>query len=201
VSQRIVAAAFAPPPRRCAAIQHAVAGLASAIPISMCSRADRRLVPHHPCRRPPRVEYVGPPRSCAARRAALRPELPARSAALWLEWNRRPQQARACASSPSAGAILNDDFAYFTHATLDFASSTKNDLRSSRSAISRPLRGREPEPDDARERPRRASQRQVVGSSQGSRAGPMNPGTWHSDRATPRGSCRYVSRVSPGRCG
>jgi fatty acyl-CoA reductase len=127
VSQRVVAAAFAPPPRGEPRIQHAVAGLASAIPISMCRERIVDWFRNHPAGGRPRVEYVGR-RGPALRAAhALRHELPARSAALWLEWIRRPQQARAVRKLAERRRILNDDFAYFTHATLDFASSAKND--------------------------------------------------------------------------
>ena len=127
VAQRIVAAAFAPAPRGAPRIQHAVAGLASAIPISMCrERIVGWFRGHHAGGRP-RVEYVGR-RGPALRAAhALRHDLPARSAALWLDWNGRPQQARAIRKLAERRRILNDDFAYFTHATLDFASSAKND--------------------------------------------------------------------------
>jgi len=127
VSGRIVAAAFAPPPRGIPRIQHAVAGLSSAIPISMCREGIVDWFRNHPAGGRPRVEYVGR-RGPAIRAAqALRHELPARGAALWLEWNSRPQQARAVRKLAERRRILNDDFAYFTHATLDFASSAKND--------------------------------------------------------------------------
>jgi fatty acyl-CoA reductase len=125
VSEQIVAAAFAPPPRGAPRILHAVAGLASAIPISMCRERIVDWFRQHPAGGRPRVEYVG--RRGPAMRAAhaLRHELPARSAALWLEWNRRPHQARAIRKLAERQRILNDDFAYFTHATLDFASSAR----------------------------------------------------------------------------
>jgi thioester reductase-like protein len=127
VSQRIVAAAFTPPPRGEPRIQHAVAGLASAIPISMCREGIVAWFRNHPAGGRPRVEYVGR-RGPATRAAhALRHELPARSAAFWLELKSRPQQARAIRKLALRQRILNDDFAYFTHATLDFASSSKND--------------------------------------------------------------------------
>ena len=127
VSERIVAAAFAPPPRGEPRIQHAVAGLSSAIPISMCRERIVDWFRKHPAGGRPRVEYVGRRGPTLRAAHALRHELPARGAALWLEWNRRPQQARALRKLAERRRILNDDFAYFTHATLDFASSTKND--------------------------------------------------------------------------
>lgn len=126
VSQHIVAAAFAPPPRGTPRIQHAVAGLASAIPISMCREGIVDWFRNHPAGGRARVEYVG--RRGPAMRAAhaLRHELPARGAALWLDLKSRPQQARAIRKLVERQRILNDDFAYFTHATLDFASSSSN---------------------------------------------------------------------------
>ena len=127
VSQRIVAAAFAPAPRGSVRIQHAVAGLASAIPISMCRERIVGWFRDHPAGGRPRVEYIGRRGPTLRVAQALRHELPARSAALWLDWNRRPQQARALRKLAERRRILNVDFAYFTHATLDFASSTKND--------------------------------------------------------------------------
>ncbi len=123
VSERIVAAAFAPPPRGEPRIQHAVAGLASALPISMCRERIVDWFRNHPAGGRARVEYVG--RRGPAMRAAhaLRHELPARGAAFWLELKSQPQQARAIRKLIERQRTLNDDFAYFTHATLDFASS------------------------------------------------------------------------------
>ncbi|HKA13978.1 MAG TPA: SDR family oxidoreductase [Myxococcota bacterium] len=127
VSQRIVGAAFAPPPRGAPRIQHAVAGLASALSIAMCREGIVGWFRDHPAGGRPRVEYVGR-RGPASRAAhALRHELPARGAALWLELKSRPHQARAVRKLVERLRILNDDFAYFTHATLDFASSAKCD--------------------------------------------------------------------------
>jgi alcohol-forming fatty acyl-CoA reductase len=127
VSQRIVTAAFAPAPRGAPRIQHAVAGLASAIPISMCRERIVGWFREHSDGARPRVEYVGRRGPVLRAAQALRHELPERSAALWLDWNGRSQQARAVRKLAERRRILNDDFAYFTHATLDFASSTKND--------------------------------------------------------------------------
>ncbi|TMA34503.1 MAG: NAD-dependent epimerase/dehydratase family protein [Deltaproteobacteria bacterium] len=127
VSERIVAAAFAPPPRGAPRIQHAVAGLASALPISLCREGIVDYFRDHPAGGRARVEYVGR-RGRATRAAhALRHELPGLGAALWLELKSRPQQARAIRKLVERQRVLNDDFAYFTHATLDFASSSKCD--------------------------------------------------------------------------
>ena len=81
------------------------------------------MVPEPSRRGRARVEYVGR-RGPALRAAhALRHELPARGAALWLELQSRPQEARAMRKLLERQRGINDDFAYFTHATLDFASS------------------------------------------------------------------------------
>jgi hypothetical protein len=164
VSQRIVAAAFAPPPRGEPRIEHAVAGLASAIPISMCREGIVDWFRNHPAGGRARVEYVG--RRGPALRAAhtLRHELPARGAAFWLDFKSQPQQARAVRKLALRQRILNDDFAYFTHATLDFASSSKNDpplepeqyLATVCEGVSRHLMRRT-------SRPRRALEHEVVG--------------------------------------
>ena len=126
VSQRIVAAAFAPPPRGQPRIQHAVSGLAGALPISLCRDRIVDWFRNHPAGGRARVEYVG--RRGPALRAAhtLRHELPARGAAFWLELQSRPQEARAMRKLLERQRGINDDFAYFTHATLDFASSIQN---------------------------------------------------------------------------
>jgi hypothetical protein len=127
VSQQIVAAAFAPPPRGAPRIQHAVSGLSGALPISLCRERIVGWFRDHPAGARARVEYLGR-RGPATRAAqALRHELPARSAAMWLELKSRPQQARAIRKLAERQRILNDDFAYFTHATLDFASSCKTE--------------------------------------------------------------------------
>jgi hypothetical protein len=127
VAQRIVSAAFAPPPRGEPRIEHAVSGLAAALPISLCREGIVGWFRNHPVGGTPRGEYVGR-RGPALRAAeALRHELPARGAALWFELQSRSHEARALRKLVERRRILNDDFAYFTHATLDFASSCKTD--------------------------------------------------------------------------
>jgi thioester reductase-like protein len=122
VAQRIVAASFAPPPRGELRIQHAVAGLARALPISLCRERIVAWFRDHPAGGRARVEYVGR-RGPALRAAqALRHELPARGAMFWHELQSRPNEARAMRKLVERRRVLNDDFAYFTHATLDFAS-------------------------------------------------------------------------------
>jgi hypothetical protein len=121
VAERIVAAAFDPAPRGAPRIQHAVSGLARALPISLCRDRIVAFFRDHPVGGHARVEYVGR-RGPALRAAhALRHELPARGAALWLELQSRPNEARAIRKLVERQRAINDDFAYFTHATLDFA--------------------------------------------------------------------------------
>lgn len=126
VAQRIVAAAFTPPPRGQPRIQHAVSGLAGALPLSLCRERIVDWFRDHPAGGHARVDYLG--RRGPAFRAvhALRHELPARGAAFWLELQSRPQEARAMRKLLERQRGINDDFAYFTHATLDFASSVHN---------------------------------------------------------------------------
>jgi len=124
VAERIVAAAFAPPERGQLRIEHAVAGLAGSLPIHLCRD---RIVAHF--RRQPvggraRVDYVGPPGPVFRLAHGLRHELPARAAALWLGWRKQPRRARAVQKLLQRQRDLHADFAYFTHANFDFASST-----------------------------------------------------------------------------
>jgi hypothetical protein len=128
VAERIVAAAFAPPPRGAPRIQHAVSGLARSLPISLCRDRIVAFFRDHPVGGRARVEYVGR-RGPALRAAhALRHELPARGAALWLELSSRPNEARALRKLAERPRAINDDFAYFTHATLDFATAARSAL-------------------------------------------------------------------------
>jgi alcohol-forming fatty acyl-CoA reductase len=127
VSQQIVAAALAPPPRAKPRIQHAVAGLSGALPISLCRDRIVDWFRHHPAGGRARVEYVGRRGPAFRTVHALRHELPARAAARWLELRSRPQEARAMRKLLERQRGINDDFAYFTHTTLDFASSSKCD--------------------------------------------------------------------------
>jgi fatty acyl-CoA reductase len=127
VSQEIVAAAFAPPPRGALRIQHAVAGLAGALPISMCRERIVDWFRDHPAGGRARVDYVGRRGPAALAAHALRHELPARSAVLWSALRSRPDEARAMRKLLERQRAINDDFRYFIHATLDFASSSKTE--------------------------------------------------------------------------
>jgi thioester reductase-like protein len=124
VADRIIAAAFVPPARGALRIQHCVAGLDGAISIALCREGIVGWFLEHPVNGTPRLEYVGR-RGPAFRAAhALHHELPARSSALWLELQSRGDHARAVRRLAERQRAINDDFAYFTHATLDFACAT-----------------------------------------------------------------------------
>jgi thioester reductase-like protein len=120
VAERIVAAAFAPPERGALRIEHAVAGLAGALPIHLCRE---RIVGHftrHPVGARARVDYVGSPGPVFRLAHALRHELPARVASRWLAWRGQPRRARAVQKLLLRQRAIHADFAYFTHATFDF---------------------------------------------------------------------------------
>jgi thioester reductase-like protein len=124
VAERIIEAAFAPPPRGALRIQHCVAGLRGAISIALCRDGMVGWFRKHPAGGTPRLDYVGR-RGPAFRAAhALHHELPARSSALWLELRNRADHARAVRRLAERQRAINDDFAYFTHATFDFATTT-----------------------------------------------------------------------------
>ena len=122
VAERIVAAAFAPPARGELRIEHAVAGLANALPIHLCRE---RIVDHFtrsPAGGRARVDYVGRQGPVFQLAHALRHELPARAASLWLALRREPRRARAVQKLLLRQRAIQSDFAYFTHATFDFES-------------------------------------------------------------------------------
>jgi len=122
VADRIVRAAFAPPARGALRIEHAVAGLEGALPIHLCRE---RIVSHftrNPAGGRARVDYVGPPGPVFRAAHALRHELPARAASLWLSLRRQPRGVRAVQKLLERVRAIHSDFAYFTHATFDFES-------------------------------------------------------------------------------
>ncbi|HVN40154.1 MAG TPA: fatty acyl-CoA reductase [Myxococcota bacterium] len=122
VAERIVAAAFASPAHGELRIEHAVAGLASALPIHLCRE---RIVDHfnrNPAGGRARVDYVGRQGPVFQLAHALRHELPARAASLWLALRREPRRARAVQKLLLRQRAIQSDFAYFTHATFDFES-------------------------------------------------------------------------------
>ena len=123
VAERVVAAAFAAPARGALRIEHAVAGLDGALPIHLCRE---RIVSHftrNPAGGRARVDYVGPPGAVFRAAHVLRHELPARAAAAWLSLRGQPRRARAAQKLLERIRSIHTDFAYFTHATFDFASS------------------------------------------------------------------------------
>jgi thioester reductase-like protein len=123
VAERIVAAAFAPAPRGTLRIQHAVTGLRGAAPIQLCRE---RIVAHftqHPVGGTARVDYLGPRGGLFRVAHALRHELPALAARLWLRLRGDGRGVRAVQKLLERQRSLHTDFAYFTHATFDFASS------------------------------------------------------------------------------
>jgi thioester reductase-like protein len=127
VAERIVAAAFAPAPPGRLRIQHAVTGLAGAPPIQLCRE---RIVDHftrHPVGGTARVDYLGPRGGVFRVLHALRHELPARAARGWFALRGDTRRARAVQKLLERQRALNGDFAYFTHASFDFATSAPLD--------------------------------------------------------------------------
>ena len=122
VAERIVAAAFAPPARGELRIQHAVAGLASALPIHLCRERIVDYFTRNPVGGRARVDYVGRRGPVFQLAHALRHELPAKAASLWLALRREPRRIRAVQKLLARQRAIQSDFAYFTHATFDFES-------------------------------------------------------------------------------
>jgi thioester reductase-like protein len=121
VAARIVAAAFAPPARGALRIEHAVAGIEGALPIRLCRERIVEWFRAHPAGgRAARVDYVGPAGAAFRVAHALRHELPARAARSWLALRRKPSGVRAARKLLERQRAINDEFAYFTHATFDF---------------------------------------------------------------------------------
>jgi thioester reductase-like protein len=123
VAERIVAAAFAPPPRGALRIEHAVAGLAGALPIPLCREGIVGHFTHNPVGGRARVDYVGRDGPLFRLAHALGHELPAAAGSLWLSLRGRPRAARALQKLRERLRVLHADFAYFTHATFDFEAS------------------------------------------------------------------------------
>jgi hypothetical protein len=69
------------------------------------------------------VDFVGSPGPLFRAAHALRHELPARAASLWLTWRGQPRGVRAVQKLLERVRAIHADFAYFTHATFDFESS------------------------------------------------------------------------------
>ncbi len=128
VAHRIVAAAFAPPPRGELRIQHAVAGLSGALPLQLCRERITAYFEQNPVRGPGvGIRYVGAhgPRFSLAH--ALHHELPAARDALLARLAREPNKVRAVRQLAERQRSTNRDFTYFTHATFDFQTSVPLD--------------------------------------------------------------------------
>jgi len=120
VAERILAAAFAPPPRGQLRIAHAVAGLEGALPIRLCRERIVGYFTREPAGTKARVDYVGSPGFGFRVAHALRHELPAGAASLWLALRGRSRGVRAVRRLLLRQRAIHSDFAYFTHATFDF---------------------------------------------------------------------------------
>ncbi len=128
VAHRIVEAAFAPPPRGELRIRHAVAGLAGALPISMCRERIVSYFQQNPINgSDAKLHFVGRRGPLFHMAHALRHELPALGSALLLALRREPNKARALWKLLERQRTTNRDFAYFTHATFDFETSVPLD--------------------------------------------------------------------------
>jgi nucleoside-diphosphate-sugar epimerase len=120
VAERILGAAFEPPPRGRLRIEHAVAGLDGALPIHLCRERIVGYFTRNPAGGRARVDYVGSQGLAFRAAHALRHELPARAAARWLALRRKPRAARAVRRLLERQRAIQRDFAYFTHASFDF---------------------------------------------------------------------------------
>jgi len=124
VAERIVAAAFDPPPPGELRIRQAVSGLGGALPIPLCRERIVGWFERHPVGAgEARLHFVGRRGPLFHAAHALRHELPGLGASAWLALRRRPEQSQAVRRLLERQRTANRDFAYFTHATFDFESS------------------------------------------------------------------------------
>ncbi|MEZ4334735.1 MAG: fatty acyl-CoA reductase [Myxococcota bacterium] len=123
VANRIVEAALDPPARGTLRIRHAVAGLDGALPIALCRERIVDWFSRHPVGGAARVHFVGRSGPLFRTAHALGHELPGLGAAVWLALRRRANEGRAVRKLLERQRAINRDFAYFTHATFDFAAS------------------------------------------------------------------------------
>jgi nucleoside-diphosphate-sugar epimerase len=119
VAERIVDAAFAP--GGALGIRHAVAGLAGACSIALCRERILGYFGPRGGAPPARLAYVGRRGPAFHLAHALHHELPGAAAALWLRLRRNRRLASAARRLRERQRSVNRDFAYFTHATFDFA--------------------------------------------------------------------------------
>jgi fatty acyl-CoA reductase len=119
VAERVVDAAFAP--GRGLGIRHAVAGLAGACSIGLCRERILAYFGPRPSEPPARLAYVGRRGPRFHFSHALYHELPGATAGLWLRLRGKQRLASAARRLRERQRAVNRDFAYFTHATFDFA--------------------------------------------------------------------------------
>lgn len=127
VARRAVLTAFSPPSPCAPRIVHAVAGLEGASSLRLCRE---QIVAHfeaQPDDGRPRLAWMG--RSGARFRLehGLRHEIPLRAAAAWSVLALRSDRARMALRLLQRQRAIHREFAYFTHATFDFRSSTPLD--------------------------------------------------------------------------
>jgi thioester reductase-like protein len=123
VAERIVEAAFAPPAPGALRIRHAAAGLDGACSVALCRERILRHFTARPSQPPARLAYVGRRGLRFHLAHALHHELPGLAAGLALRVRREPRLAGSLRRLRERQRTLNRDFAYFTHATFDFATS------------------------------------------------------------------------------
>ena len=125
VAQRIVDAAFDPPPRGELRIRHAVSGLASALSIPLCRERIVGFFARHPVGGgEARLHFVGRRGPLFHAAHALRHELPGLGASAWLALRGMPEKRQAARRLLERQRTANRDFAYFMHATFDFEASS-----------------------------------------------------------------------------
>jgi nucleoside-diphosphate-sugar epimerase len=127
VARRAVDSAFAPPSPSGLRILHAVAGLEGASPLHLCRD---QIVAHfeaQPDDGRPRVAWVGRRGARFRLEHGLRHEIPLRAAAAWSMLALRSDRARMALRLLERQRTIHREFAYFTHATFDFRSSTPLD--------------------------------------------------------------------------
>jgi thioester reductase-like protein len=122
VAERVVDAAFAP--GGALGIRHAVAGLAGACSIALCRERILGYFGPRAGDPPARLAYVGKRGWRFHLAHALHHELPGASAALWLRLRGKERLASAARRLRERQRSVNRDFAYFTHASFDFAATS-----------------------------------------------------------------------------
>jgi nucleoside-diphosphate-sugar epimerase len=128
VAARVADACFDPPARGALRIRHAVAGAAGALPIPLCRERIVAYFQRHPVRgERAYLAFVGPRGKRFHVAQTLFHVMPALGGALLLGLRRDAGQARSVRRLLERQLETNRDFAYFTHATFDFATSVPLD--------------------------------------------------------------------------